>query len=102
MIRRAPRSPLFPSTTLFRSDPHHLVAHGVLAQGGAVERHVEAGLVRRREARPGREDQPEGRAVGRELDGDRKSSRLTSSHANFSYVVFCLQKNPYIILSRSC
>src|SRR3982751_4539662 len=67
MIRRPPRSTLFPSTTLFRSPPrrpphrledrHHL-GHGVRPAGG-----------------------------------DRKSTRLNSSHLVISYAVFCLKKN---------
>src|SRR3712207_8439839 len=73
MIRRPPRSTLFPYTTLFRSE-HDLGAH---ADGGAD------GLLGDLE---------------RELDGgglhaDRKSTRLNSSHANISYAVFCLKKN---------
>src|SRR5258707_10285589 len=68
MIRRPPRSTLFPYTTLFRS-------------------------CRRRAARP-----PRGHARPRRGEedqgahGDRKSTRLNSSHANISYAVFCLKK----------
>src|SRR5438445_9402266 len=73
MIRRPPRSTLFPYTTLFRSLPGH-------------ERHV-----RLRDACffPG--DRAE---VGAKVVGvlDRKSTRLNSSHANISYAVFCLKK----------
>src|SRR2546427_11583915 len=65
MIRRPPRSTLFPYTTLFRS-PHR----GVGRRGGAVR------------ARPSR-------GGG---DGDRKSTRLNSSHSQISYAVFCLKK----------
>src|SRR3712207_7372344 len=77
MIRRPPRSTLFPYTTLFRS---HLL-------GGDVEavRHV----LHRVEGDPAELvlDEPEDRE-----DGDRKSTRLNSSHANISYAVFCLKK----------
>src|SRR3954462_16042100 len=66
MIRRPPRSTLFPYTTLFRS---RAVGRPVHAQG-----HQPA---RRRAARGGR---------------DRKSTRLNSSHTIISYAVFCLQK----------
>src|SRR3712207_8662358 len=85
MIRRPPRSTLFPYTTLFRS-----VTVGALAGGGLL-----LGELR-----------PEGRfltvvegpAAGRvdEGVGDRKSTRLNSSHANISYAVFCLKKKKQI------
>src|SRR3712207_8898837 len=86
MIRRPPRSTLFPYTTLFRSRPDAL---------GAAEEH------RRLRERPGRRDrglladggrcrpEPAGRLERR---ADRKSTRLNSSHANISYAVFCLKK----------
>src|SRR3712207_8539949 len=89
MIRRPPRSTLFPYTTLFRSGPPvplllqaeaEFVAFGFEVEGG------HAGLHR----------------VGAEgvelvdelvhLREDRKSTRLNSSHANISYAVFCLNK----------
>src|SRR2546422_5456378 len=70
MIRRPPRSTLFPYTTLFRS-PHD--------GGGAVGRAGD-----RRSGDAGRGD-----ARGR---GDRKSTRLNSSHGYISYAVFCLEK----------
>src|SRR3712207_8655893 len=90
MIRRPPRSTLFPYTTLFRSRP---VADGRGPQDvdpdlGGPQR---LGLVQRRVqvvVLAGDED----RVV---LDGhlqDRKSTRLNSSHANISYAVFCLKK----------
>src|SRR5690242_21289119 len=65
MIRRPPRSTLFPYTTLFRS---HRRRPGAGA-GGGVPRHL---------------------ALGR--DQDRKSTRLNSSHMSISYAVFCLKK----------
>src|SRR3712207_8026739 len=74
MIRRPPRSTLFPYTTLFRS---HLEED--LFLGGEVE--VEGAL-----------------GVARRLDDrveDRKSTRLNSSHANISYAVFCLKKKKF-------
>src|SRR3712207_8507693 len=88
MIRRPPRSTLFPYTTLFRSlvppphrgrepeAPRHVEGHG-----GAQD------LVQHRRG--------QGRGVGLEALGvqrDRKSTRLNSSHANISYAVFCLKK----------
>src|SRR2546429_5980731 len=70
MIRRPPRSTLFPYTTLFRSLAHH--------------------DIRARTAQRGR---PPGRAAGEErLQRDRKSTRLNSSHGYISYAVFCLKK----------
>src|SRR2546422_6215121 len=70
MIRRPPRSTLFPYTTLFRSP------------GGDPEQRGLAGAVRSDE----RGDFP-----SRELE-DRKSTRLNSSHGYISYAVFCLKK----------
>src|SRR5258707_11699595 len=82
MIRRPPRSTLFPYTTLFRSpdvptvelvrDSNHLVRN--LRPNRAVDFQIH-GLV----------------AGGVEVE-DRKSTRLNSSHANISYAVFCLKK----------
>src|SRR3712207_7373913 len=81
MIRRPPRSTLFPYTTLFRSDhPGRLVDHDHLVV------HVDQGQVVAR--LPG---QGAGRA-GAGQGEDRKSTRLNSSHANISYAVFCLKK----------
>src|SRR3712207_7840668 len=101
MIRRPPRSTLFPYTTLFRSPP----ARRTLGTSWAV--HVVIGppieFIHRRAAHhnePGgaRPDRPHGARGARRgrLDGrrgDRKSTRLNSSHANISYAVFCLKNN---------
>src|SRR3712207_7075258 len=92
MIRRPPRSTLFPYTTLFRSGqrPVEQAARRV-EPGAAVGHHDERvvagdgvhalGVVGRL-------------VVGSLVDGevDRKSTRLNSSHANISYAVFCLKK----------
>src|SRR3989442_7683431 len=75
MIRPPPRSPPFPYTTLFRSPP---------ARGRARRWH---GAARVHGARPSR------RPVSRSGGGDRKSTRLNSSHVRISYAVFCLKKN---------
>src|SRR3712207_9344989 len=89
MIRRPPRSTLFPYTTLFRSGENDAVAHGselvrdrrrfgrlvALAHRLHVAARAEAA------SRPGDHDR-----------ADRKSTRLNSSHANISYAVFCLKK----------
>src|SRR3712207_7212485 len=95
MIRRPPRSTLFPYTTLFRSRPPG--GHLRLPQGRDG---VRAGRVRR----PGGQV-PDGGGDEQGADparrpaaraplppGDRKSTRLNSSHANISYAVFCLKK----------
>src|SRR3712207_8208831 len=82
MIRRPPRSTLFPYTTLFRSSE----AVTVLRDG----RHV--ATLPREQATP---KQVTHLMVGREIERthvDRKSTRLNSSHANISYAVFCLKK----------
>src|SRR2546426_7434441 len=86
MIRRPPRSTLFPYTTLFRSGDHVLVAHRA------------AGLDHRRDARRGddveavAEREERVRGADRALGADRKSTRLNSSHLVISYAVFCLKK----------
>src|SRR3712207_7628759 len=79
MIRRPPRSTLFPYTTLFRSGGRQL---------GRPRRHQEEPV------RGGGSLAPS-TAEGRDRSGesrDRKSTRLNSSHANISYAVFCLKK----------
>src|SRR3712207_8220012 len=88
MIRRPPRSTLFPYTTLFRSGG---VLRGGRRGGAPAGPDVEGGRGRlqRRRARDRRHLQ--------RLHADRKSTRLNSSHANISYAVFCLKKKTYII-----
>src|SRR3712207_6947253 len=83
MIRRPPRSTLFPYTTLFRS-----VRLGLLCcrKDTGVLQFPEA-LVKNRF--PGLDPLGEGAGM---IEGDRKSTRLNSSHANISYAVFCLKK----------
>src|SRR3712207_8971312 len=90
MIRRPPRSTLFPYTTLFRSvvergvDPLHA------RLDGEQRERVEADHVGDHEPERGaREQQPR---VQPQQRLDRKSTRLNSSHANISYAVFCLKK----------
>src|SRR3712207_8309024 len=85
MIRRPPRSTLFPYTTLFRSDVPNANPDRVL--GGLSER----GLVP--EVYGGETvTVPVSAKTGEGIDEDRKSTRLNSSHANISYAVFCLKK----------
>src|SRR3712207_7018765 len=92
MIRRPPRSTLFPYTTLFRSG---LVVAGQLElheRRAAVLRDGHAALeLDGVEAREGPADVP-----------DRKSTRLNSSHANISYAVFCLKKKEHEQLWLDC
>src|SRR3712207_7389226 len=84
MIRRPPRSTLFPYTTLFRS------GIGARQRRAADRDHVR----RRRRVARGR---PAVAGAGEVADAgqDRKSTRLNSSHANISYAVFCLKKKNY-------
>src|SRR2546430_11374216 len=93
MIRRPPRSTLFPYTTLFRShggedeaaEPRD-VEHGLHDDGAANED---------READADDGDRRDHRVLERMLvdqRGDRKSTRLNSSHSQISYAVFCLKK----------
>src|SRR3712207_7428672 len=84
MIRRPPRSTLFPYTTLFRSR----VDRDYVDRTGAHQ-HVDD--LERLLAVVGLGDE---QLVGVDADplGDRKSTRLNSSHANISYAVFCLKK----------
>src|SRR2546427_3628417 len=73
MIRRPPRSTLFPYTTLFRSQRQGQCDRRGLCRGEGVDRRLLAD--------PG------------EIEGrDRKSTRLNSSHSQISYAVFCLKK----------
>src|SRR3712207_7711371 len=87
MIRRPPRSTLFPYTTLFRSDVVLNDAGAAVGGVGGRDRAVEVRVVHP-------EEQPAGRAEA----VDRKSTRLNSSHANISYAVFCLKKKKIYIL----
>src|SRR3712207_8371243 len=91
MIRRPPRSTLFPYTTLFRSRQRAERFRGEVAEAVALDQ------------------RPLGvRVVGQEVRAvqgrgplepvlDRKSTRLNSSHANISYAVFCLKKKQHAI-----
>src|SRR5258707_8327046 len=77
MIRRPPRSTLFPYTTLFRS----------------------VAVVEERRAKTARERSHRCKRPNRRAE-DRKSTRLNSSHANISYAVFCLKKKKKINLTN--
>src|SRR3712207_8002269 len=94
MIRRPPRSTLFPYTTLFRSERHRDLARGRL-DDEQVQREDHPGEGERR-PEPRQRRLPLAEADGGERGDvrgeDRKSTRLNSSHANISYAVFCLEK----------
>src|SRR3712207_8998403 len=84
MIRRPPRSTLFPYTTLFRSYPHSALAQShVLSLFTLVPTPTRAWLFY---------PLPPGCPCLLQKTTDRKSTRLNSSHANISYAVFCLKK----------
>src|SRR3712207_7243164 len=102
MIRRPPRSTLFPYTTLFRSvglldtigylSQGHLLVEGYICLQHATELIEDGGQSRQ---------QVRGHSLfahgHNHLQLDRKSTRLNSSHANISYAVFCLKKHKLIV-----
>src|SRR5690348_17411617 len=90
MIPRPPRSTLFPYTTLFRSKPG-FGSQWRREEGGDGEGVEEDQLVANFEA-AFQNFEPVAVEAGRESPGDRKSTRLNSSHPSISYAVFCLKK----------
>src|SRR2546427_3600499 len=84
MIRRPPRSTLFPYTTLFRSGFQLVQLFGCEAEF-AVD-------ARQQPRQQGRIHQPVQARNGQAAGRDRKSTRLNSSHSQISYAVFCLKK----------
>src|SRR3712207_7660283 len=82
MIRRPPRSTLFPYTTLFRSP----VREAYASRAPVIERTARSGSFHQRSAREPMT------FIASTSRRDRKSTRLNSSHANISYAVFCLKK----------
>src|SRR3712207_7151415 len=99
MIRRPPRSTLFPYTTLFRSTRGLVVVHYTKVPVCRLDGYKPEGV-------PGSScgpvaGMPTGSpGLGASLGVDRKSTRLNSSHANISYAVFCLKKKQHI--SSTC
>src|SRR3712207_7631041 len=93
MIRRPPRSTLFPYTTLFRSGAVGGGALGVLASlaVNAMQNRQANTPLHRSASGPADETVSENSAILL-IRADRKSTRLNSSHANISYAVFCLKK----------
>src|SRR3712207_7195787 len=95
MIRRPPRSTLFPYTTLFRSvRPGQEAAHPgpQPCVGGGRLRHDRPGAVDQVLAQVAAAALGDPQQLGPSARRDRKSTRLNSSHANISYAVFCLKK----------
>src|SRR5690242_21183160 len=96
MIRRPPRSTLFPYTTLFRSardlvqDVRHVAVDGVLADDQPL-----------RDLRVGETVRDQSQHLELAARQDRKSTRLNSSHMSISYAVFCLKKKKNIILNHT-
>src|SRR5438874_4536310 len=86
MIRRPPRSTLFPYTTLFRSGLLRAVSSRLLRD----RRRFDPAVACLRRSRRGHRD----------LRADRKSTRLNSSHVEISYAVFCLKKKNIKLLLR--
>src|SRR2546430_3939068 len=82
MIRRPPRSTLFPYTTLFRSRRRGRTVGTELVRGPRLGEHV----------RVERASRHSPRANATRGERDRKSTRLNSSHSQISYAVFCLKK----------
>src|SRR3712207_7613908 len=99
MIRRPPRSTLFPYTTLFRSSTLVHAPRAFVTLVTPEDQHL-AGMVRH--------DDPTNTSRETPLSAsDRKSTRLNSSYANISYAVFCLKKKkpqyllPYLFHSKT-
>src|SRR5205085_10859123 len=100
LLPRPPRSPLFPYTTLFRSErdePDVRMRDEPLAHGNPVARHDLQHARRDHLLRELNEPQQRERRLLRGLQDlhvaqDRKSTRLNSSHSQISYAVFCLKK----------
>src|SRR3712207_6914680 len=99
MIRRPPRSTLFPYTTLFRSaeQGEHWLVLGPSGSGKTTLLHILAGILKPSFG----EVIVAGNALGKlKTAPDRKSPRLNSSHANISYACFCLDKKTVCSTTR--
>src|SRR3712207_8267362 len=95
MIRRPPRSTLFPYTTLFRSwcGPCRMIGPIVSELANDYDGKIVVGKC----------DVEENDDIAMEFGVDRKSTRLNSSHANISYAVFCLKKKTHTrLLQQIC
>src|SRR3712207_8478869 len=99
MIRRPPRSTLFPYTTLFRSLAWPDAEAAEQRRQGAPRPHQPGG----QRLHPAAAGRRHGRGTPPHADeprADRKSTRLNSSHANISYAVFCLKKKKQIFITH--
>src|SRR5262245_66364807 len=90
MLRRPPRSTLFPYTTLFRSLDVHVAAW---PQAGQGDRRAPVAV-------PLADREPPDLVIAVVVGPDRKSTRLNSSHLGISYAVFCLKKKKKKIIHR--
>src|SRR2546430_10325211 len=101
MIRRPPRSTLFPYTTLFRSvrgDRAHPAGADPRRRRRGGGRPDQSQRRPRRDSAENRRDREEGQGGG---GGDRKSTRLNTSHSPISDAVFCLQEKTFRRMQRS-
>src|SRR2546428_7410164 len=102
MIRRPPRSTLFPYTTLFRSDWIGANATGqFITPEGASRQLLGVEAVREFNVLTDTYGAEYGKRAGGQINiefPDRKSTRLNSSHDQISYAVFCLTKKKYILM----
>src|SRR3712207_7130893 len=93
MIRRPPRSTLFPYTTLFRSElAGRLEAFGPYALDGELLAAAPGDALVMHDLPAHRGEEISDEVIESPRSVDRKSTRLNSSHANISYAVFCLKK----------
>src|SRR2546430_9459958 len=94
MIRRPPRSTLFPYTTLFRSHKLRFQINSLLLHDGRLVVPLAS------------TNEPPEQFIVNDIITDRKSTRLNSSHSQISYAVFCLKKKKKLLLDtvrqRSC
>src|SRR3712207_7275351 len=99
MIRRPPRSTLFPYTTLFRSFPE---GNYILQNEASKDRRIRISMGDIVLKGAGRNKTTlEMTVANNSPEPDRKSTRLNSSHANISYAVFCLKKKQAQLTQRS-
>src|SRR3712207_8529135 len=95
MIRRPPRSTLFPYTTLFRSQLRGWIRDDGCQGIARTMRETELELPKGSHAKDMPDLMPDPARIGSKAE-DRKSTRLNSSHANISYAVFCLKKKKHV------
>src|SRR2546422_7709594 len=98
MIRRPPRSTLFPYTTLFRSCQDRARGDIFQASVSPPSTTITCPVMCRAASHHGASDRGGRRADARLKNVDRKSTRLNSSHGYISYAVFCLKKKKYLFI----